>query len=296
MIKSWIPLVLLLVFLLSGCGSEIDTAPPPVVETGVDPNRWTTVPAGEFLRGQHEHPTMFDTDYEIMVTHVTNDQYANYLNEALAAGKVRLDGEDVVGSYPGDPFHDGRHEKKIEAGDWLHLPLGAEETRLSQQNGTITVKAGFENHPVTMVSWFGAQAYCESAGGRLPSEVEWEKAARGTDNRPFPWGDEIERNNANYGSSYDPFEGPTSYDTTPVGYYNGRTYGDYETLDSTSPYGLYDMAGNVWQWTGDIHHATHLRIMRGGSKRDYGYDLRIWTRNSAEPDYVGPNVGFRCVR
>ncbi len=293
--KSWIPLLLLLAFLLPACAPEMDSTPPPIVETGVDPNHWVTVPAGEFLQGQHEHPTIIDTDYEIMVTHVTNAQYAAYLNEVLAAGTVSLESDDVVGAYPGDPFHDGRHEKRIDAGDWLYIPLGAEETRLTQQGGVISVKTGFENHPMTMVSWFGAQAYCKSVGGRLPSEVEWEKAARGTDNRSFPWGDEIERENANYGSSHDPFEN-TSYDSTPVGYYNGRTYGDYETLDSTSPYGLYDMAGNVWQWTGDIHHQTHLRIMRGGSKRNYGYDLRIWTHNSAEPDYVGPHVGFRCVR
>jgi formylglycine-generating enzyme required for sulfatase activity len=294
--KIWIPLLLLTALLLPGCASEVDTAPPRVVDTGVDPDQWVTIPAGEFLQGQHEHTTLIDYDYEIMVTHVTNAQYAEYLNEALAAGTVNLEGTDVVGHYAGDAFHDGRHEKRIEAGDWLHLPLGTEETRLSRQDGTIGVKTGFENHPVTMVSWFGAKAYCESVGGRLPSENEWEKAARGTNNRPFPWGDEIERENANYGSSHDPFENSTSHDTTPVGYYSGRTYGDYETLDSASPYGLYDMAGNVWQWTGDIHHETHLRIMRGGSKRDYGYDLRIWTRNSAEPDYAGPNVGFRCVR
>ena len=56
------------------------------------------------------------------------------------------------------------------------------------------------------------------------------------------------------------------------------------------------MAGNVWQWVGDIYEVTHLRIMRGGSKIDYAYNLRIWTRNSAGPDFTSPNVGFRCAR
>lgn len=115
------------------------------------------------------------------------------------------------------------------------------------------VKPGYENHPMTLVTWFGAQAYCAFYGWRLPSELEWEKAARGTDNRPFPWGYEIGPENVNFYASRDPFErlAGKQGDTTPVGFYNGRVYDGYQTADSPSPYGLYDMAGNVWQWTGD---------------------------------------------
>jgi len=151
---------------------------------------------------------------------------------------------------------------------------------------------------MVIVTWFGAKAYCEFYGWRLPTEIEWEKAARGIDGRPFPWGDEIERNNANYYSSHDLFEKIVGGlgDTTPVGFYNGRTYDGYETLDSASPYGLYDMAGNVWQWTGDVYEDQHYRYLRGGSRENYAYDLRVWTRNSAGPTYYSPNVGFRCVR
>jgi formylglycine-generating enzyme required for sulfatase activity len=151
---------------------------------------------------------------------------------------------------------------------------------------------------MVMVSWFGARAYCEFISGRLPSEDEWEKAARGADNRPYPWGDSLERNQANYYSSRDIFEKVLGNqgDTTPVGFYNGKIYGGYQTLAGASPYGLYDMAGNVWQWTANIYEGIHYRYMRGGSKADYGYNLRVWSRNNARPDYFSVNVGFRCVR
>ncbi len=104
--------------------------------------------------------------------------------------------------------------------------------------------------------------------------------------------------NANYYSSQDIFEKTFGKQgsTAPVGFYNGSVYDDFITSDSPSPYGLYDMAGNVWQWTGDVYENQHYRYMRGGSKDTYGYNLRVWTRNSAGPEYYSPAVGFRCAR
>ena len=151
---------------------------------------------------------------------------------------------------------------------------------------------------MTMVTWFGAWGYCGYYNEHLPSELEWEKAARGSDTRPFPWGEDIKRENANFYSSRDPFEDMRTFGsrTTPVGFYNGQSYDGYITLDSSSPYGLYDMAGNVWQWTSNVYEGMHYRFMRGGSKDTYDMDLRIWTRNNATPTYFSPGVGFRCVR
>jgi formylglycine-generating enzyme required for sulfatase activity len=269
-----------------------------LIETGVNPEQWARIPAGPFLRGMHETPAKIDYDYEAMLTDVTNAQYARYLNQALAAGKVKIVNNQVVGPYPGDPFHAKKHEEKINAGDWLHLPVSEPGLQLAYDGKTFQPLPGYENHPMVMVTWFGARAYCEANTARLPSEDEWEKAARGSDNRPYPWGDALERNQANYYSSRDIFEKVLGKqgDTTPVGFYNGKTYSGYQTLAATSPYGLYDMAGNVWQWTANIYEGTHYRYMRGGSKADYGYNLRIWSRNNACPDYYSTNVGFRCVR
>lgn len=291
--------VLLCVLFLVGCAAPNLPAPTMQIQTGVDSESWVNIPAGKFLYGMHEAEVDLQYAYEIMVTDVTNAQYAAHLNRALADGVLSIQADQVVGYYPGDEFHGVKHEERIDAGNWPHFPLQAAGSRILYDGASFTVLGGYENHPVTMVSWFGAQGYCEALGGRLPTEQEWEKAARGaTDNRAYPWGNQLERNQANYYSSQDIFEKTFGKggDTTPVGFYNGGTYAGYTTLDGASPYGLYDMAGNVWQWMADIAPGTHYRFLRGGSKIDYGYNLRVWTRNNVRPDYQGPSIGFRCVK
>lgn len=288
----------LFMILLVACQPVDFQAAPPVFDTGMDPDAWVEIPAGEFLQGQFNKPVNLDHDYEIMVTPVTVEQYAAYLNEALAAGSVKIEENQVVGYYGGESFEGGRHEVEITAGDYLHIPLEDEFLRLSYDGSSFIAKHGWDTHPMTVVSWFGAKAYCDFYGYRLPSELEWEKAARGTDGRAFPWGDEAARNNANFYFSRDPFENMQTFGsrTTPVGFYNGKTYGDYTTLDSASPYGVYDMAGNVWQWTADDYTLQHYRYMRGGSKDVYEVNLRVWVRNNATPTFTSPGTGFRCVR
>jgi len=287
----------LLISLLTSCGSVDLNADIPVFDTGVNPDSWASIPAGEFYKGQF-NDVASTAAYEIMVTDVTVSQYAEFLNSALNDGSVKINGSKVVGYYPGDEFHGFKHESPIDAGDWLFIPLNDPSQRIIYDGSTFSAQAGYENHPMTMVSWFGAWGYCGFFDYRLPSEIEWEKAARGTDTRPFPWGDEIARNNANFYSSRDPFETMSTVGsrTSPVGFYNGRTYDGYTTLDSASPYGLYDMAGNVWQWAGDVYENQHYRYMRGGSKDTYEMDLRIWVTNNATPTYYSPGVGFRCVK
>lgn len=293
--KHWIPL--LVICLLVGCVTSPKTEMPLVVP-GVSPESWVRVPAGRFLMGPHNAATAINYDYEIMVTDATNAQYARYLNKALAAGQVKIVKNQVVGPYAGDVFHAHRHEMRIGPGDYVHILVDSPDLRLTYDETVFAAKALYENHPMVMVSWFGAKAYCDANGWALPTEAEWEKAARGTDGRAFPWGGEIARNNANFYSSRDLFEKnvPGLGDTTPVGLYNGKTYEGYTTLDSPSPFGAYDMAGNVWQWTADVYEGMHYRYMRGGSKGTYEYNLRTFSRNNATPTYLSPEVGFRCVR
>jgi formylglycine-generating enzyme required for sulfatase activity len=295
--SSW-AFLLALAILLGACSAPPLPQSTEALDPGIDPEAWASIPAGPFFFGQHGEQAEIDYDFEMMVTLATLQQYADYLNQALADGTVRLEGDEVLGYYPGDEFHGKKHEEPVEAGDWLHLPVNAEGSRLRYEAGVFTPLPGFENHPMTMVTWFGAKAYCEALGGRLPSEMEWEKAGRGADQRAYPWGDTIERNQANFYGSKDPFEAALGKggDTTPVGFYNGLNYNGYQTLDAASPFGLYDMAGNVWQWVSDIYPGIHYRNLRGGSKADYGYNLRLWTRNNVRPDYASTSIGFRCAR
>ena len=109
----------------------------------------------------------------------------------MSDGTVKIVDSEVVGYYPGDVFHGVKHEEAINAGDWIFIPLKDPSQRIKFDGSTFTVQPGYENHPMTMVSWFGAWGYCGYYDFRLPTEIEWEKAARGTDGRPFPWGEEI---------------------------------------------------------------------------------------------------------
>lgn len=141
------------------------------------------------------------------------------------------------------------------------------------------IPEGKEDHPVVEVSWEDAQAFCRWAGCRLPAEREWEKGARGTDGREYPWGDKWEEGRCN--SVEAGIRG-----TTPVGRYP----------EGASPYGLLDMAGNVWEWCEDWYDADrNFKVLRGGSWGDLWHYVRAANRLYYYPGNRLNIFGFRCA-
>lgn len=151
----------------------------------------------------------------------------------------------------------------------------------------------FDGYPVIYVNWEMAKTYCEWRSGGLPTEAQWEKAARGTDSRRFPWGNDVDRDKkySNYSQN----------DTTAVGQYQM----------GSSPYDIYDMAGNVWEWVADWYDPKYYqnstssnpigpssgqhRVLRGGSWYNYWDFHFVYARSGFPPTVSNSLLGFRCV-
>ena len=221
------------------------------------------VPAGEFTMGSNqgdsrekpEHPVYLDA-FWIDQTEVTNALYA----------------------------------KCVKAGE-CQAPLSTTPRTRPSYYGN----PQFDAYPVVNVAWYDAKKYCEWAGGDLPTEAQWEKAARGTDGRLYPWGNAVpDKTRLNYNQEVG--------DTTQIGIYPA----------GASPYGALDMAGNVWEWVADWYGADYYsgspgrnptgptsgdgRVLRGGSWANGALFARASNRSR---DYPGNRIdvsGFRCAR
>jgi len=218
------------------------------------------IPAGEFTMGSDrgvERPphSVFVEAFEIDVFEVTNERFARFVEET---GYV-TDAEKAGDSMPWRVYAEGKPD-----------------------------------HPVVKVSWNDAKAFCEWAGKRLPTEAEWEKAARGTDGRIYPWGNEWALGKAN---------------TKEAGHRGTTIVGSFP--DGASPYGVMDMAGNVAEWTADWfqpypgypggdseaqYFGEKYRVIRGGGWFSDKELVRTTFRSASSVDLANDDVGFRCAR
>ncbi|TWU45107.1 Serine/threonine-protein kinase pkn1 [Novipirellula aureliae] len=320
------------------------------------------IPAGQFEMGDHhdlggqEHRndevpihTVSISSFLMQRTETTNQQYCDFLNDAWMAKAIELREGQVVQVGTDIVYCD-----TLASDAASQLAFNAKKQ--------FVVRSDKEKHPVVCVRWHGGTAYCNwlseqeslapcydtrtwacdftKNGYRFPTEAEWEYAGRGgltKTYRIFPWGDEPDQERANWPNSADPFEtGPYPW-TTPVAFYNGTVRDKdafnwpgrqetYVTADGANGYGLYDMSGNVWEWTGDWYNRDYYadgpvdnptgpssgtavqdgntyRVLRGGSwfNGQWGHG-RVSNRNPSyyrgpdDPNHSYYHIGFRPVR
>jgi len=235
------------------------------------------VPAGDFFMGSSDSDASADGDEKPMHSvslddfwidkhEVTNEQFARFLNEK---GNQEEDGVS-----------------------WMNVE--DESSNIVYQGGQYRSRSRYEDHPVTYVSWYGAKSYCQWAGKGLPTEAQWEKAARGTDGKIWPWGNDWNEDKAN---SKDAGPGHTT------------TVGSYP--DGASPYGCMDMAGNAWEWVADRYQRDYYqtapnrnpqgpdqgvpRVLRGGSWALPQRLTRCAGRFGLIPSVRRNYLGFRCA-
>lgn len=276
------------------------------------------VSAGEFIRGsnkeddsglqarygfvtelyQDEHPEakVHLDGFWIDVYEVTNKAYKEYMlktrrmmpfswvNNGYALEETTLQDQDV-------------EKLRKLALDYFKLAVG---TRVMQKPELITAMRAYQVKmdvlPVSGVNWFDAKAFCQWRTARLPTELEWEKAARGEDGAEYPWGNEWDAKITNTGD-----DGLWGEGVAPVGSYKGNK----------SPYGAYDMAGNVWEWVSDWYEPYpgssfksavfgKARVIRGGGGGTGHYAISYFfrgaTRQFSEPEMESDDVGFRCAK
>ena len=259
-------------------GGGTVTPPAPDLYEGM-----VLIEAGEFRMGSNGydnekpiHSVYVDAFY-MDEYEVTNAEYAEFLNAK------------------------GKHAD----GSITWLDIGAERCRIEYMSRVYRAKTGYETHPVVEVSWYGAMAYAAWKRKRLPTEAEWEKAARGDlAGLKYPWGNAIDSTNANYNNHVK--------DTIPVGKY------------AANGYGLYDMSGNVWEWCLDEYNANFYsvspaqnplsgansiqwlldnyigvnisRVLRGGAWDNVAHVVRCAQRNYSSPPNTSYFIGFRCAR
>jgi serine/threonine-protein kinase len=285
------------------------TPAPPTIELRMweaDGAEMVFVPAGEFVMGSEElgddeRPVrrVYLDDFWIDRYEVTNERFARFVAETGYQTEAETEDRGRGWVWMGSEW------EEVEGANWRH-PRGPDSN--SEQ--------GIEDkmdHPVVLVSWNDADAYCRWAGKRLPSEAQWEKAARGPANlsstsqqvgdsgQRYAWGDEFDSAKTNTKERWRMEDGELWGDTTPAGSFSPQ--GD-------SPYGASDMTGNVWEWVADWYDSDYYsqapsanppgpatgtyKVLRGGSWSFDEVYARTAFRHNIKPDYIYDFAGFRC--
>lgn len=286
------------------------------------PSGMVFIPGGEFEMGDHygvghsDELPLHDVNvssFYIDRFEVSNQKYCDYLNSALSQGEIEVRNGGDVYAVGGNDIYCQSDETDSDS-------------RISWNGSTFTMESSKEYHPMVEVSWYGSAAYCnwrsegeglESCynlstwtcdfsknGYRLPTEAEWEYAARGGQHDPYymyPWGNGIDGSRANYANSGDPYEsGPYPW-TTPVGFY------------PSNGYGIYDTSGNVYEWCNDRYSSSYYglspynnpqgpgtgiyRVLRGGGWSRDPVLVRSANRGyDALPSLTDRYYGFRCAK
>ncbi len=304
--------------------SQVEPGQPPLATSG--PGRAASgpvdgmvlVPGGEFLMGS-DSPLTFPADGEgpvrrvkvnpfyIDVCEVTNAQFAQFVEATGYRTEAERFGWSFVFRGLLSKRVLARVKKVVAAAPWWCAVEGADWRHPEGPGSSIAERM---DHPVVHVSWNDAVAYCRWAGKRLPTEAEWEFAARGgLEQKTYPWGDELTPDGRHYCNIWQ------------------GTFPDHNTCEDgylgTAPalsfppngFGLYNVSGNVWEWCADWFSATYHRlgprdnpkgppfgtekVMKGGSymcHHSYCNRYRVAARSHSTPDSSTGHVGFRCVR
>ena len=273
-------------FLTSLICFAVFAATPPHIDDGY--GDYVLVPAGSFKMGDNFN----EGDARERPVHtVTLDAY--YIGKyPVTNGEFRKFRDDTGYGDPGF-WSGGSVTPKDQSPVWA-------------RDGA---KPGRENFPVVAITWDQAVAYCNWVSAksgqkyRLPTEAEWEKAARGTDQRRYPWGNDLEPAYATYA------EKPLTF----AGFHDGSLREGMQTKSNASPYGAFDMEGSVFEWCSDWYAVNYyafspvknppgpstgaFRVVRGASQYEEPWELRAANRSSGAPSNQNHHfLGFRCVR